>query len=411
MNTNHLEWRFRKTQISRVVCVICGSLLFTVFGILTPVLRSFAECTFSSGSTGTNGVFNPTNSMPSTGWSISNNVVTVTNSADGVFHFTSIYIETNWVVTFTKNALNTPVYLLATNDVTIKGTIDLRGGDQPATATMGGLGAAGGFDGGSTFDALPGGNGFGPGGGTSGGSGGFGAPGTDSGGGPAYGTLDILPMIGGSGGAGRGCCANPGCGGGGALLIGSSTLIDISGTITVNGGNILYSSGAGAGSGGGIRLIAPILQGEGAISASGGSGDSGSAIGRIRLEACNNKRVSLSAPPATFGPPGLVFLTTNPTIRVTSIAGTNTPAIPAGSLTVPDVYLPTNNPAVISVSASNVNPGTTFKVIIVPAYGTNMIATNSLVGTYAFSTNSVTMQIYTDRVWRVNALIDYIPRP
>jgi hypothetical protein len=116
---------------------------------------------------------------------------------------------------------------------------------------------------------------------------------------------------------------------------------------------------------------------------------------------------------ATYGPPGVVFLNPNPTIQVSSIAGTSTPWPPAGSLTVPDVYLPTNfvNPATISVAASNVPLGGTFKVIITPAYGTNIVATNSLVGTYAFSTGVVSIAVYTDRVWRVNALIDYIPRP
>lgn len=109
-----------------------------------------------------------------------------------------------------------------------------------------------------------------------------------------------------------------------------------------------------------------------------------------------------------------MFLNPNPTIRVTSIAGQNSPWPPAGSLTVPDVYLPTNfvNPATISVSASNINFGTAFRVIVTPAYGTNLVGTGTLSsGNYTFSTGSVSMNVYTDRVWRVNALIDYIPRP
>lgn len=65
-------------QILRGFCVLCVS-----------TASALAQCTFSSGSTGADGAFTPTNSMPSTGWSVSNNVVTVTNSASGIFNFTS----------------------------------------------------------------------------------------------------------------------------------------------------------------------------------------------------------------------------------------------------------------------------------------------------------------------------------
>jgi hypothetical protein len=405
----------------RAICVIRGLLLLTVLCLLIPVFCSSAQCTSSNWSNGFDGNFNPTNSMPNTGWSFSNDVatgrgiVTVTNKPDGVFNFGTIYIETNWVVKFTRNTLNTPVFLLASNDVTIKGTINVRGGDQAAPAINGGQGGPGGFDGGTgAIGSSPRGGGFGPGGGDSswyyGGS--FGSVGGGSNPGKIYGTIDLQPMIGGSGGSGGDPGYGGGSGGGGAILIASSTKIDVSGTITADGGAANLAGCAAGGSGGGIRLVANTIQGEGLISAIGGSacgafgGD-----GRIRLEACNNNRISFTQPAATFGTPGSVFLKTNSTIRVTSIAGTNTPAIPAGSLTSPDVYLPTNNPAVISVSASNINPGTLFNVIIVPTYGTNMIASSTLAGTYAFTTGVVTMAVYTDRVWRVNALIDYIPRP
>jgi hypothetical protein len=381
-----------------------------------------AQCSFSSGSTGADGAFNPTNSMPNTGWSVSNNVVTVTNKTDGRFDFTSVYIETNWVVKFTRNTLNTPVYILATTNVTIKGTINVTGGTAPAApAIEGGIGGPGGFAGGTAKGGNPSaGPAFGPGAGIGiytqyGMGGGFGTDGPDPGygwgpGGPAYGTIDIQPFIGGSGGGGYTDEGNGGGGGGGAMLIASSTTIDISGSVLAAGGN---SSWAG-GSGGAIRLIATTIQGEGQVKATGGNGFGLGAIGRIRMEACNNARITLTQPPATFGPPGAVFLNPNPTIKVSSIAGQNTPWPPAGSLTMPDVYLPTNfvNPATISVSASNVNFGTTFKVIVGPVYGTNITATGTLSsGNYAFSTGSVTMNVYTDRVWRVNALIDYIPRP
>jgi hypothetical protein len=390
--------------------VIRGLLFLVAAGM--PLLRTaaFAQCTFSSGSTGADGAFTPTNSMPGTGWGVSNNVVTVTNKSNGIFNFTSVYIETNWTVTFTKNTLNTPVYILASSNVTINGAIDVSGARPIYPSSSGGIGGPGGFDGGSS-GSLNGSPGYGPGGGVNnGGQAGYARAGSSSDGtnGIAYGVLDILPMIGGSGGGGT---QSPGWdfaagGGGGAILIASSGTLSCPGTINVDGA--LGGNGGASGSGGSIRLIANTIQGEGLIHASGPT-----VAGRIRLEACNNLRSSLTYPVATYGLPGVASLSTNPVIFVTSIAGTNTPAVPTGLLTVPDVYLATNfvNPAAISVSASNITPGTSFRVVLRPSYGTNSIATNALAGTYAYSTGTVSMVVYTDRVWRVNAMIDYIPRP
>ena len=75
----------------------------------------------------------------------------------------------------------------------------------------------------------------------------------------------LIPLIGGSGGggpyvqSGGGCFGAPGGAGGGAILIASSTSITVNstGVITAAGGNA--NSGcntSGAGSGGGIRLVA-----------------------------------------------------------------------------------------------------------------------------------------------------------
>ena len=382
--------------------------LATVFCILNPVFCSYSQCTFTNWSTGSDGDFIPLTSMPTnSGWSVSNNVVTITNKANGIFNFKKVYIATNWVVNFTKNTLNTPVYLLATTDVTVEGTIDVSATN--GTVTTPGIGGPGGFDGG--FPGIQIGTqtvGFGPGADPNFSGGGYALPGP----GPAYGVIDILPNIGGSGGGG--ISGGGGGAGGGSILIASPSTVTIDGSLMANGGNSGHGS-AGSGSGGAIRIIAQTIAGNGPITAQASAGgQGGTGIGRIRLEACTFTRTFLTSPAATFGSPGVVFLATNPTISVTSIAGTNTPAIPTGSLTSPpDVYLPTNfvNPATISVSASNITTGTTFKVIITPPYGTNLMTTGTLSGTYAFSTGSVSLAVYTDRVWRVNALIPYIPRP
>jgi len=403
----------RVRQLNATILLLAAALAISA--------NTFAQCTFTSGSTGHDGDFIPTNSMPSTGWSlISNYTVLVTLPTNGVFNFGQIYIETNWTVTFAKNRLNTPVYLLATNNVTIRGTINISGGGS--TNTTGGLGGPGGFDGGS---ASPGnaymGDGSGPGGGDdsgqSGAAGGFGQPGGTAGGpyggGPAYGTLDIQPLIGGSGGSSAYYRPFGAGGGGGAILIASSGTINVSGAILANSGESY--SGSGDGSGGAIRLIAQVILGEGALSAYDVSPPSElGGVGRIRLEACNVERVTLTDPPATFGSPGMVFLSTNPTIQVTSIAGQNTPAAPTGSFSQADFNLPSGftNPATIAVSATNVPINTAYQVIVIPVWGTNSVGYGILSnGSYSASSGTVSMNVYTDRVWRVNALIPYIPRP
>src|SRR5207249_1058049 len=71
----------------------------------------YAQTTFSSGSNGSLGAFNPTSNT------------TVTLPADGVLNYTTINIPSDVTVTFTPNATNTPVTMLATGDVTISGTI------------------------------------------------------------------------------------------------------------------------------------------------------------------------------------------------------------------------------------------------------------------------------------------------
>src|SRR5688572_31092199 len=46
---------------------------------------------------------------------------------NGIFHCTTINVALNQTLRFTKNANNTPVYLLATGNVTINGTINVAG--------------------------------------------------------------------------------------------------------------------------------------------------------------------------------------------------------------------------------------------------------------------------------------------
>jgi len=229
-------------------------------------------------------------------------VVTGTNEwqmpDNGEFHLNSLVIQNNALLTFSKptNGLNPPVYLLARSNITIQGRISVDG----QAAQLGGIlsqGGPGGFAGGSVGYANTGkfpGDGYGPGRGVVGSISPGGAFGTSNGTisalSPTYGNFSLLPLIGGSGGAG--CSGTPngasGGGGGGAILLASDTRVDFSGgTISARGGsNSTLFCSSGGGSGGAIRIVAPSVTGFGTLDASGGGSSSSSSYsggdGRVR---------------------------------------------------------------------------------------------------------------------------------
>lgn len=130
---------------------------------------------------------------------------------DGRLHFKSLTVVSNAYVSFTRNANNTPVYILSQGDVLLEGRLDVSGGNPFAGGP--GLGGNGGFDGGrpGVGEMLPG-DGRGPGAGKAGsGTGGTGSessPGvgvfltgsvsvnatTNSG--RPYGNAALIPLIG-----------------------------------------------------------------------------------------------------------------------------------------------------------------------------------------------------------------------
>ena len=375
--------------MKRMLAVLVVSTIF--------IWCSASYASFVSGSTGADGAFNPT----------ANTVVTLPPS--GIFNYTTVNIPAGVTVTFKQNIANTPVYLLSTSDVTINGTISVNGSN--ATTTLIGTGGPGGFNGGNSgMSNLPGGKGLGPGGGgignSGGAGGGFGSNGGtyDGGtGGAPYGNARLLPLIGGSGGAGRSyAMSGNGGGGGGAILIASSTAITVNGAITANGGNgtprqSYYEPSGGGGSGGGIKLIANTIFGNGEITALGGSGDGSGGVGRIRFEAYSNIRSAGTNPPYSFGNPGNVFISAPPSLTITSIAGTASPATPTGSYSQPDMLLPnsTINPVTINISANNVPITTTVNVRVIPQYGTDSSYPTTLNGTQQASTGSTSVNLST----------------
>jgi hypothetical protein len=393
MEMNKIYKAYRRFQMKK---------LFLLLMILLFSLTANADAAFVSGSTGANGAFNPTTNTE------------VTLPADGILNYTTVNIPSGVTVTFKKNAANTPVYILATGDVVIAGTIKIDGGDAIQNSTLNGSGGPGGYDGGfGGASNLAGGKGFGPGGGEGGpsssyrfgGGGSFGTAGysRSTGNGAAgaiYGNERLVPLIGGSGGGGMANGGHGGAGGGGAILIASSTTITLTGRISANGGNGrgYWFDDSSGGSGGAVKLMANVISGSGIITAKGGTACCGNAggAGRIRIEAYTNN-LAATDPPYTYGLPGSVFPANAPILRITSIAGVSVPSSPTGSYSQPDIMLPntTTNPVAVNISAAYIPVGTTVTVSVIPQYGSATNVNATLSGTSTSSTASASVTLST----------------
>lgn len=360
--------------------------------------------TFSSGSTGVLGALAPTANLA------------ITLPSDGVLNYTTVSIPSGVTVTFVKNAANTPVTMLATGDMTIAGTISLKGADgQPGQASataisVGGVGGPGAFRGGNgaSLDfSSPAATGQGPGGGA-------GAPSTlnQIGQSAANGSSSLLPLIGGSGGGGGASrtangvptfTGNGGGGGGGAVVLASSTKILLTGTITADGGN---GGNCGHGSGGALRLVAPVVTGAGALSAvtPSCSGVVG-ASGRISIETFTQTFTGTSTPAALLSAsPGPVTAVSNPalinlpTLMITSVGGITVPAVPTGFYATVDIPLPvgTTNPVPVTLAAANTPLTTPLTVRVVPVAGSaTTVSAGALSGTFTLSTATATVTLPT----------------
>jgi hypothetical protein len=255
-------------------------------------------------SDGSDGVFHPANST----------TINLNSAApDGVLHFTTVHIPPGVVVNFVANDINTPVFLAATGDILIEGTISVSGTDYFAIAGPGG-GAAGaegrllGTGGGGLSGGQPGGPATvylnGRVNGNAGGGGGMATPGrvatsrtgTDPGlGGAAVARPTLMPGVSGGGGSGGGggggidtfgfiIPGGRGGGGGGGLQLSTPGKITITGQILANGGHgeAGYGNGlgdgcgpGGGGAGGNLELYAGTLELQNAfVQARGGYGGS-----------------------------------------------------------------------------------------------------------------------------------------
>src|SRR5437016_1283441 len=101
-------------------------LLITQIALLTLTVASQGQTNFNSGSDGSYGALNITNDT------------TLDLPTNGIFNCTTINVANGATLRFSRNPLNTPVYLLATNDVIVNGTIDVSG--SPANGRIAGAG-------------------------------------------------------------------------------------------------------------------------------------------------------------------------------------------------------------------------------------------------------------------------------
>lgn len=345
--------------------------------------------TFDSGSDGSDGAFDLTGES---GTVFFDPVASgLDPDGDNVFHFTTITIPAGVTLRLRGVDLQfAPVYWLAQGAVEIEGAVDLSGEgghDLQLGNRRPSMPGPGGFPGGvGSTDDSPAQPGLGPGGGRVGISGSH-ATSTSSCSSSnlpdPYGNLFLIPLTGGSGGGGRnagGAAGGGGGAGGGALLIASSESIRVDGTIRANGGNNGEDAGhcAGPGAGGGIRLVAPMVSGDGSVSADKGrlftGGNTAGGLGRVRIEASQNDfsgsivgvaRIATLSPDAIILPPSHAI----PSIRITRIDGVDVPDVPSGSFLDPDIIIDTASPVELTIEAKNVPTDADLTLYLYPETG------------------------------------------
>lgn len=290
---------------------------------------------------------------------------------DGVWNFTSIHVPAGIEVRFRRNAANTPVRWLATESVTIDGTLRMDGQDAKSNNAdgdfaIGGPGGSSGGLGGIRFDVS------GSYAGTPGQGAGGGAPGTteneygqDGRFNNVYGNSLLQPLVGGSGGGGGGSRGSVngghGAGGGGAIYIASSRDITINGQINADGGRRTWSGASygGIGSGGAIRLVADRVLGSGNLYARGGRSSTDETGGRIRIEAYFRPLAARTSPvPSATAPVIDIIQGAEPVLSVVSIDGADVNQPPTGDPRTPDVIFTAGETVEIVVQGVNIPAGT-----------------------------------------------------
>lgn len=254
-----------------------------------------------------------------------------------VFKYSAVRVASGVTLSFKNHASRAPVVWLVNGNVEIEGDIILNGEDYRSAPLLAEPGP-GGFRGGQAY-FVPGADrsaGFGVGGGNRSGDTryGFAASfGTQGQNGPAtYGNPSLIPLIGGSGGAGS--REYGGGAGGGAMLIAATGELNLTGRILANGGTGRDYNASGSGSGGGVRLVCGTLSGDGQIQAVGRTGGYDGGLGRVRVErAVNSSDITVTPDPSVIGladaatalvwPPA-----TAPTVQIISVGEVAVPSDP-----------------------------------------------------------------------------------
>ena len=343
--------------------------LSALTALLTLAAITVSAAAFDSGSDGSNGDL------------IVEGNQSVALPPDGVLRYGKIHIKGDATLTFQRNARNSPVTLLATNEVIIEGNIVLDG--TAATGVTPGKGGPGGFDGGRAAQAgLPAGAGHGPGAGkvgvnNSGGAASHATRGIISGAdntpsiGAIYGDPLLLPIVGGSGGGGTPDGPSGGGGGGGAILIASNLKISLPtaghGIFARGGENSgLYNDG----SGGAIRLVAPFVEGVGTLNVLGGP-EGGQGRVRVDLPDSSNARFNIAGV-FTFGALMFTKLPIEPKLDLLKVAGRD---IAVGELNSVILTFPSATPKeqTITVQARDFGDKVPIAVVLTPDQGERIV--------------------------------------
>jgi hypothetical protein len=298
-----------------------------------------------------------------------------------IFKYSSVSISNGAKLSFKNHPTHAPVVWLVTGNVTIAGELSLDGQNSTADSTIPEPGP-GGYRGGAerlVNSGLAPGPGFGP-GGDSQRSANY-----------AYGNSLIVPLIGGSGSGPHSADNVSGGAGGGAVLIASAGTVSITGSCHAYGGS---SANYGA-SGGGIRILADHILGNGSIYA---TGTAGGGSGRIRLEGSSispqlNVNPSASAAIPVPDPPVIWPSSDMPTLRLVSVAGKLAPNDPHASILTDVDLVITTNLTVLSFETANFPTNGRVDVFVKPRNGTqanyqaSIVSGNNSLATWQLLTN------------------------
>jgi hypothetical protein len=297
---------------------------------------------------------------------------------DGVLNFTTVHIDDSVGLFFARNARNTPVYLLASGDITVEGVIGVSGGN--GGTNYAGAGGPGGFDGGGAgYAEIQPGTGHGPGGGVPDAGASHATDGYYNGSGSRYGSKLLLPLVGGSGGGGgSGSPGNGGGGGGGAILLASDTRVHIfQGTFSYNypagtyNGRVTARGAYGhrGGSGGAVRIVAPRVTGNGYVECDGASYGG---QGYLRIDTAEPGGVALvpSGCNWTLGSYLVARPAVVPSLVITELAG-----VPVSPDTPAVVTLPfgSTTERTVKVRPDNFTTTRQFVVAVIPRNGARVL--------------------------------------